>query len=441
MDLIVLKAKKTSLKTAFTKEKNIVLQCSRVETELSKDILNKLSNITDELIDVLSNLLDIIKEDNDLLACNKVVKELEKVESDFSDISTIVNKALGEPPQPQQPQNQSQSSNVNSLSHHLKPISVPTFSGDKENFEQWKADFNVIFDKAPISNVHKLLQMKQYLSGEAARTIEHVGFSEEAYDTARARLEEKYGGNRRQIALTLEALNSFRDVRVNEYKDLEKFNDLLDMSVQALKAAKMDTELEKGSLYLTLTKKLPQEYYMQYLRWTVDQSEDESVELLLKWVSKEAKIHVAAAEIAFGVCGDDKRNFNRNNSCSFNVKFEVNCLFCKQNHKLVNCHKFSCLSCKDRWSFAWKECLCFCCLEVGHSGRDCDKKRTCEIDNCDNTHHPLLHTDTTKSNHQTTHNSYSIKSCGGDSLDQVIALRTVPVMLRNGSKQIKVMHF
>ena len=66
-----------------------------------------MSNITDELIDVLSNLLDIIKEDNDLLACNKVVKELEKVESDFSDISTIVNKALGEPPQPQQPQNQS----------------------------------------------------------------------------------------------------------------------------------------------------------------------------------------------------------------------------------------------------------------------------------------------------------------------------------------------
>ena len=31
--------------------------------------------------------------------------------------------------------------------------------------------------------------------------------------------------------------------------------------------------------------------------------------------------------------------------------------------------------------------------------------------------------------------------CGGDSLDRVIALRTVPVILRNGSKQIKVNAF
>ena len=53
---------------------------------------------------------------------------------------------------------------------------------------------------------YKLLQLRQYLSGEALQVKENLGHSATAYETAKERLERKYGGKRRQIAIYLENL-------------------------------------------------------------------------------------------------------------------------------------------------------------------------------------------------------------------------------------------
>jgi len=65
------------------------------------------------------------------------------------------------------------------------------------------------------------------LSGEALKAIESLGYSPTAYEAAKERLERKFGGDRRQVALYLEEIDSFRPVRSGNSKDLEKFADLL----------------------------------------------------------------------------------------------------------------------------------------------------------------------------------------------------------------------
>ena len=93
-------------------------------------------------------------------------------------------------------------------------------------------------DKAPATPENKLLQFRQYLSGEALKAIENRGHSASAYEAAKTRLERKYGGRRRQIALHLEELENFKPLRPGYPKDIERSADILDITVANLKEAR-----------------------------------------------------------------------------------------------------------------------------------------------------------------------------------------------------------
>lgn len=64
-------------------------------------------------------------------------------------------------------------------------------------------------DKAPATKEYKLLQLRQYVSGEALKCIEKLGHSASVCDTALQRLERKFGGHRRQVAPYLESWKTF----------------------------------------------------------------------------------------------------------------------------------------------------------------------------------------------------------------------------------------
>ena len=80
----------------------------------------------------------------------------------------------------------------------LKRVEIPLFSGNKRTYPSWKAAFIACIDKTPVSPEYKMLQLQQYVSGEALRAIENLGHSPSAYEAAKDRLERKYGGKRRQ---------------------------------------------------------------------------------------------------------------------------------------------------------------------------------------------------------------------------------------------------
>ena len=144
----------------------------------------------------------------------------------------------------------------NDLWRQLKRVSIPVFSGDKRNYENWKATFTACIDQAPATPEYKLLQLRQYLPGEALRAVDKLGHSALAYEAAKEKLERKYGGSRRQVARYLEELENFRAIRSGNSKDLENFADLLDVAVINLQDIGREDELGNGSLYLKLQKKI-----------------------------------------------------------------------------------------------------------------------------------------------------------------------------------------
>jgi len=103
----------------------------------------------------------------------------------------------------------------------LKRVSVPIFYGDEKTYQNWKAAFTACVDQAPATAEYKLLQLKQCLAGEPLKATESLGHSAAAYQAAKERLERKFGGQCRQIAIYLEEIDSFRPVCLGNLKDME----------------------------------------------------------------------------------------------------------------------------------------------------------------------------------------------------------------------------
>ncbi|XP_068749411.1 uncharacterized protein [Montipora capricornis] len=279
----------------------------------------------------------------------------------------------------------------------LKRVAIPVFSGNKKTYESWKAAFIACIDKAPATPEYKLLQLRQYLSGEALKTIENLGHSGYAHEAAKERLDRKFGGQRRQIAIKLEELENFKPLRPENSKDLEDFADLLDIAVINLKEAGRSAELGDGSLYLKLQKKMTEPMLTRYHRWVYENFKIESVETLREWVIQESQFHTTAHETIRGLTKGDWRPPGQRKINTFFAEPSIasrkqrQCPVCSKQHGVWNCELYQKMTVPSRWETAKQLKLCYRCLNSGHLGSFCRRSRVCAVNGCRENHHRLLH--------------------------------------------------
>lgn len=107
---------------------------------------------------------------------------------------------------------------------------------------------------------------------------------------------------------------------------------------------------------------------------------------------------------------------------------QLQCLICKDAHKLTQCKKFEELSICERWDIVKANNLCRTCL--GKHRRRCWFQKQCGVNGCLVRHNPLLHNEEHSSggvvnNHKS--------SCEGESF-----YRVLPVTLYGGDKSIEI---
>ena len=105
------------------------------------------------------------------------------------------------------------------------------------------------------------------------KAIEGLGHSAAAYEISKERLNRKFDGRRRQLAIYLEKLENIKPIRNGNTKDLENFADVLDITIVNLREAGRYDELRNGSMYIKLQKKIPQILLSQYHRWLYEKEE------------------------------------------------------------------------------------------------------------------------------------------------------------------------
>ena len=254
--------------------------------------------------------------------------------------------------------------------------------------------------QAPATPEYKLLQLQQHLSGEALKIVQPLGRSATAYEAAIALLERKFGGERRKLALHLEELENIKSLLPGNAGDIERFADLLDVTVVNLKEANRHDELGKGPLYISLCKKLNEGMLAQYHRWIFENHRWESVETLKEFVLQEAEFQTVASETIRGVTSsnrnvDSRRNQSEKaffgNAQESEIQKYCPCKVCKGHHGVWRCDKFKDLPVQERWNTAKRLKLCFRCLGGDHRGQTCVRTRVCGINNCKDNHNRLLH--------------------------------------------------
>ena len=292
------------------------------------------------------------------------------------------------------------------LWRQLKRIQLPVFTGDKRCYRNWKAAFMACVDNAPCTGEYKLLQLRQCLSGEALNVIESLGYSTAAYEAAKERLERRYGGKRRQVAIYLEDLDKFPQIRPEHPQDLEQFADLMEIAIINLKETGYHNELGNGFLYGKLQTKLTESLLAKYHRWVFETQTPESVFALKTWVFQESAFQTIASETVHGIIGTFRNTCSQsaqasptcNNQRTFfgemMERYSINntaCQICSRDHKIWTCPKFVEKSVSQRWDTAKSFKLCFRCLGGGHRGKSCQRSQLCGQNECQKSHHVLLH--------------------------------------------------
>ena len=279
--------------------------------------------------------------------------------------------------------------------------------------------------------------------------VKGPGYLDDVYEAAKARLNQKYGGNRRQVQAHIDELRKMRPINADNPRELERFADIVERTVVSLKENKKFADLEGGTLYAIVLEKLPQALLSQYYRWIKEKGSLESLEELRRWVAEEAEYQVQASEIKHGLSSVGSVRGKSSTKSYFGTTEEKRdrpCKVCNQKHPIWKCVVFKGMEHRKKWETAKKLGLCYRCLGKGHLGDSCTWNRECGIDGCKDRHHRLFHEEKVAPGSMegkadtpvTEENKSSTCETVQELAQRSIALHTVPVILKHGERSLEV---
>ena len=219
--------------------------------------------------------------------------------------------------------------------------------------------------------------------------------------------------------LSLEALENCKPIRKGHPCDVKKFADLLDIAITNLKETRRVEELGNGTFYRKLQRKMPERMVAQCQRWIFENHEEENVESLRTFIIQEAELQTEAAETIHGLHktgytkskNSNDQTFIGSNESNKQRKAERKCIVCEGSHPIWSCDQYKGYDVKRRWPTAKCEKLCYRCLG-GNQITDGEKS-------------PV-----NRNSYTTTMKTQEVRNADS------IALRTVPVVLKNGKKRM-----
>ena len=272
-----LKREKAAKKTAFTKVRRCLLtiiQREDVDSQEIKDICEELDIALENVMSAMDKLFDRYKIEKDNRAAERLGDEIEQIEIEYSSAQNRAQKFM------------------DSLSLSRK------YDKFLDKIQQKEAEIPLHQMESEQYHQKEVLQQQQSVQQKNPQELLSVSMNDNVsqytsdsiligLDLWKERLERKFGGHRRQKALYLEEVDNFRPICPGNYKEIEKFADLLDITIVNLKEANRSDELKDGLLYLKLQKKLPTSMLSSYHRWIFEKQKRESVESLREGYCKK----------------------------------------------------------------------------------------------------------------------------------------------------------
>ncbi|CAB3992862.1 Hypothetical predicted protein [Paramuricea clavata] len=162
----------------------------------------------------------------------------------------------------------------------------------------------------------------------------------------------------------MDQLEAMPSLKGSDVQGLERFADLVRITVVKLQAEGRDGELGEGTLHGLLVKKLAERPVESY------------IVVSLGNITRRGRSRTLFAGRG-GVGGKDVK---------------PPCAVCEGNHGIWSCQRFQDMKVQDRWNIAKVKHLCFRCLESDRQGKAClSQSKACKTDGCTKNLHALLY--------------------------------------------------
>lgn len=285
-----------------------------------------------------------------------------------------------------------QSFDASVMPSHYPKIKIPTFSGDYRHFMRFKGIFmNLVHEVPAMSNIRKLYYLQEALEGDAARLIEDLPITEDAYEEAWSRVLGRYDNHKALVLIYFRELLSVQNLPADT--NLRTLLDTVTNALNNLKLCGLPTDnwgdLIAYLVYQCLDTKNREDF---------DNSQAESTKFFTwKALHSFLKGRAYCSETRL-LAEKTTPNFSRQEEKPVDTTqaktvlamvTREQCVACTQHHLLIACPAFAALSPKEKFELISKNRMCSNCFGKSHSVRNCEGKGTCRL--CGQRHHTLLH--------------------------------------------------
>lgn len=147
----------------------------------------------------------------------------------------------------------------------LKPIEIPKFRGDYENWFSFRDLFSNLYHNNPsLTGSEKLHYLKSSLDGDAARLISHLQSTDANYESAWQIITSRYENKRLLVNRQLEMIWSLQNIQTESTFHLKKMHDTVREALHALKNLEVNYETWDPILLIILIKKLDKDTHRLY---------------------------------------------------------------------------------------------------------------------------------------------------------------------------------
>ncbi|GAA53279.1 protein disulfide-isomerase, partial [Clonorchis sinensis] len=286
----------------------------------------------------------------------------------------------------------------------LPKIEIDMFSGNPMEFCKFIKAFQMSIADRLFDDSNKLMYLLYYCRGEAKDAIEHCVFlpGKAGYQRAMDILRTQFG---RPHDIAQSFMNELLVGGPIAPGDVDALRRLIRKMVNcdlALKQMHYTADLNCSTNLKRIVERLPRHLQQRWAEAADDilrSGSEPEFDHLVSFLDRSVSI----ASNCYGVIASPRRYGNQVDKvvlerpprkARINVvatKASMACPHCSQTHSLSECEVFRTLSQVEKLSRLKGLKLCFNCLEPNHRAFECRVPTRCDISNCNQRHHRLLH--------------------------------------------------
>ena len=341
---------------------------------------------------------------------------------------------------------------------NLPKLTISTFDGNWKEWLSFKNEFETLIMKQPSDQMPDLLKvryLKQYVTGDALRTIQSIQIAGENLDKAWKALCDKYDNPRKLAQDYILELNNLKPIPEASAYHLRKLFDQVNSIRDSLEYMGYKVEDWDPIIVANTTKCFDSDTRIFYELIVATKAAANSTtsstgssggpkDISWKQVADFILLRCSSLENSKPSSKEKKDNNSHNNNkpkknvsshqVQVNEKKKPWCHICDASHYLSDCQKLRNASYDQKAKMVQDKRLCFNCLTPGHAKDKCFSRRNCS--KCNKRHHTELHDDSRSKGSQQTHNNSKESSSKEvtsnlSQKDTTVLLPTAQVIVQN----------